>query len=137
LGGGSLGELALGDLNGDGKLDIVASGDGHSAVGALEHYVVALTNQGNGAFGTPAKWKYYPVGFAISAVRLADTNNDGKLDVVVGDYQPIERGDFPAAVGIFPGNGDGTLGKEIFQPLPESVAKNPGDVFPADLNGDG
>jgi hypothetical protein len=67
------GGVAVGDLDGDGKLDIVAAS--HSAG------LVALYGRGNGDYdvvhkGLPGR------DFSSQAVALADVNGDGKLDVV-------------------------------------------------------
>lgn len=68
--GFSASSVAVGDLNGDGKADIVASGqDG----------VHVLLNDGSGQFPTVAK---YAAG--IYGVALADLDGDGKPDIVGG-----------------------------------------------------
>src|SRR5262249_18497086 len=62
--------LALGDVNGDGKPDIVATGGSQ---------VDVLLNTGNGGF---AAAQIYAVGEYASSVALSDVNGDGKLDIV-------------------------------------------------------
>jgi len=67
------GGVAVGDVDGDGKLDVVAAS--HSAG------VVVLYGRGNGAYdvvhkGLPGRE------FSSQAVALADVNGDGKLDIV-------------------------------------------------------
>lgn len=89
------GPVALGDLNGDGKLDLVSLGKS-STGGEL---AVSLGN-GNGTFGVPTKLAIGSLGSA--SVAVADFNGDGKLDVALTGMN------LPYA-GVFLGNGDGTL----------------------------
>jgi len=99
--------VALADLNGDGKPDLVVVSDGAVSV---------LLGNGNGTFQTPVS---YPMGGF--SVALADLNGDGKLDIVVPG-------------GVMLGNGDGT-----FQ-TPTSFYYGPAQgwsIAVADLNGDG
>ena len=61
----------LGDIDGDGKLEVV--------VGSDDNYVYAL----NGESGT-LLWRYYTGGDIESSPALGDIDGDGKLEVVVG-----------------------------------------------------
>jgi len=83
--------LALGDLNKDGALDVVASAD----VG-----VSILVGNGDGTFADPVTilMDYY-----ASDPVLEDLDQDGFLDLVVID-------DYPGAVYVWLGNGDATFG---------------------------
>ncbi|MGO4884593.1 MAG: FG-GAP-like repeat-containing protein [Bryobacteraceae bacterium] len=68
----------------------------------------------------------YPFGMAA-----ADFNEDGRLDLAVANSNLL--GQHTASVGVFLGNGDGTLG-----PMQTyTVGKTPRSVVAADLNGDG
>lgn len=67
--------LALGDLNGDGRLDIVASTGGNSPTSIVVFYQAA----GN-AFGPATAVSTFD---GPSAVRVADIDGDGRADVVV------------------------------------------------------
>jgi len=63
--------VALGDLNGDGKLDIAAaSGSGISV----------LLNSGGGSFALPAS---YGAGTTPTAIAVGDLNGDGRPDIAV------------------------------------------------------
>jgi hypothetical protein len=101
--------VAVGDLNGDGKLD-VASGQGAE--------IVALGN-GDGTFGTPVP---YLTGGDAGYSAIADFNRDGKLDLIAGES---------GCVSILLGNGDGT-----FQPGKQFLTAF-GWFAVGDFNGDG
>ncbi len=115
IGGTYSGAIALGDLNDDGKSDMVV------ANAAFANFSVALGN-GDGTFGTPA---VYSTGLpSADAVVIGDFNRDGRQDVAVSGY---------SAVAIFFGNGDGT-----FQPGGIfNVGFVPMWMASGDFNGDG
>ncbi len=84
--------LVTGDLNGDGKPDLVA---------ADTNSIIVLINNGNGTFQGPVP---YPAGITQPLnLALADFNGDDKLDVVTpGNF-------LPNAFSILRGVGNGTL----------------------------
>ena len=85
--------LAVGDVNGDGKLDLVAAANG----------LVVLLGNGDGTFRQLA-----PIATAASgsALVLADLNGDGILDLVAGDC-------CGGSVYLL-GNGDGTFQSPLY-----------------------
>src|SRR5262245_4695015 len=85
--------LALADLNGNGKLDIVVTAPGQNSISVL---------LGNGD-GTFAAALTYADPSGPTAVVVADFNADGKLDVATANAADL-------TVSWRPGNGDGTLG---------------------------
>jgi len=111
--------LATGDFNRDGKLDLVVTDFINSAVRVL-------LGNGDGTFESPVR---YPVASRAMNVAVADLRNDGKLDLVV----PTWAGYANDPVSVLLGNGDGT-----FQPaVSYSVDSEPGNVAIGDFNGDG
>lgn len=107
--------IALGDLNGDGKLDLVASNRSSSTVSIL------LAN-GDGTFNNKTD---YSIGGTPKPVALADLNGDGVLDIV------SVRTDGTGSTLL--GNGDGTFQSKVdFTAGTTSVA-----VAVGDLNNDG
>jgi hypothetical protein len=133
-GGSASFSVALGDLNGDGKLDIVAANTScypNCQVSSEIGGVGVLLGNGDGTF-QPTQ-VYGLVGGAAVSVALADVNGDGKLDVVVSETSIF--GCFAeSSIGVLLGNGDGT-----FQPerTYDSGGLCANHLLVADVNGDG
>jgi len=92
--------VAIGDYNGDGKLDLAVDNvfDSNRLLNPVS--LTILLGNGDGTF-TPAA--PVPVGIGPESIVTADFNGDGKLDLAVANIQP------PATVEVFLGNGDGTF----------------------------
>jgi hypothetical protein len=73
--GASPASVAVADLNGDGKLDLVTTNVGDSSLSVL-------LNQGNGAFGTA---ETFAVGTYPASVAAGDFNGDGFPDLAVAN----------------------------------------------------
>jgi len=108
--------VAVGDFNGDGKLDVV------TAVPNANNASIFLGN-GDGTLGAAVG---FPVGGSPYSGAVGDFNKDGKLDFVTAD---------PAANGVkvLLGNGDGTLGAAAGFPVGGSAYS----VAVEDFNKDG
>gem|GEM_PF-3324296 len=88
--------LAIGDLDKDGRLDLVF------VTGFLRSVSILLGN-GDGTFGEPTSFE---AGLSARAVALGDFNGDDNLDVASAG---VIRGTFSPGITISLGNGDGTL----------------------------
>jgi large repetitive protein len=133
--------IAVADLNGDGKRDLVvvacsSTPEDECSGGGL---VSVLMGNGDGTFKPAVIYSSggYQVQEARStAVALVDVNGDGKLDILVANNcaAPCEFGEGEGSVAVLLGNGDGT-----FQP---AVSYDPGfqdstSLAVGDVNGDG
>jgi hypothetical protein len=94
--------LALGDLDGDGRLDVAVACAGLS--GDPGSVAILIQDPANpGTFLQPANYRGYMGGLGVA---LGDVNNDGKVDLVVADGLPYQRLQVPSAPGTF---GTGTF----------------------------
>ena len=116
--------LAIGDFNGDGKLDITVT---VSLPQVGQRAVAVLLGNGDGTFQAPVN---YAVGSGAQFAAVADFNSDGKLDIAVADSNAN-------AISVLLGKGDGT-----FQPAANSSVGPPatvqvGPISVGDFNHDG
>jgi hypothetical protein len=123
--------LAVADVNGDGKPDIVV--ENGQCCFVADGVTGVLLGNGDGTFNTVVTYKL-GAGCDGTSATVADVNGDGKPDLIVTDMCTKANGSNEGVAGVFLGNGDGT-----FQP---GVAYSAGGFFTysvavADLNGDG
>src|SRR5262249_30803985 len=117
--------IAVADVNGDGKPDIVVANE-YTAMNTCPDPVMGqntspggvgvLLGNGDGTFQKVVT--YILGGNGPYSVVVADLNGDGKPDIVVATEhiavnacQAVNTS--PAAVGVLLGNGDGTFQKEV------------------------
>jgi len=110
--------VAIGDLNGDGKLDLATANTASNNVSVL---------LGNGT-GTFAAAVNYAAGAGAGSVVIRDLNADSKLDLVTANTSTGAN-----SVSVLLGNGNGTFSAAVLYP----VGTKPSSVAVGDLNGDG
>ena len=114
--------VALGDINGDDKLDIVTANQ-------IGGNVSVLIGNGTGFFNPASNFSTgngYP-----NSVALGDVNGDGKLDIVTANV-------FSNNIAVLTGNGVGGFNAANNFALNASVATNSTtSVSLGDINGDG
>ncbi len=116
---------AVGDFNGDGKLDLAVTGGGYTNTPV--NAVTVLLGKGDGTFSM-APNSMFTTGSDPWAIIAADFNGDGRLDLAIANQDD-------GTVTILLGNGDGT-----FTPAPGSpvtVGGGPYALAVGDLNNDG
>jgi hypothetical protein len=113
--------VALGDVDGDGRLDVLTGNSAGS--------VTVARGDGRGMFAAPALLDLGSLATATAAA-LADLDGDGRMDLVIAQvgFTPDVN-----AVATLRGAGDGGFGP----PLTFQVGKQPSGLAIADFDGDG
>lgn len=135
--GGYVGvSIALQDVNGDGKADILMANQCISASNCGMGSVSVLIGNGNGTF--QAAQSYASGGFVAGDVAAIDVDGDSELDLVVSHacYTAPYGSNCPKGgdVGVLLGNGDGTFRKATVHPAGGNQSKS---LAVADFDGDG
>lgn len=124
----NLSGVAVGDINGDKKLDVL--------VANLDGRVGILLGNGNGTLQPETFINVLTTSPACTTygVALGDFNGDGFLDLAVVCHN-IVLGTYPdhGSIQILLGNGDGTFRTPVVYAVD---GLNPSSIFAADFNGD-
>jgi hypothetical protein len=99
--------IAVGDVNGDGKPDVVVAQCSGPVFGCFPGEVGVLLGNGNGTFQTAVN--YSSGADTPVAVAVVDINGDGNLDILVTNSVSGDHFDLDGAVGVLLGNGNGTF----------------------------
>ncbi|MCE9644352.1 FG-GAP-like repeat-containing protein, partial [Candidatus Parcubacteria bacterium] len=103
--------VALGDIDGDGSVDMVT--------GTLNGQYSKFLNNGDGTFGSRSD---FTTGGTIYGLQLSDLNGDGMLDIAAADGSDMV---------VQLNNGDGTFATKV-----SYAASYPVNIATADVNGD-
>jgi hypothetical protein len=106
--------VAAGDVNGDGKVDLVTAN-------SYDNNVSVLLGTGTGTFGGAQN---FAAGVQPRSVAMADFNGDGKIDLLTGNA---------GSVSVLFGSGTGSFSPPAFG----AAASRPLGVAVADFNRDG
>ncbi|MFN6050576.1 MAG: FG-GAP repeat domain-containing protein, partial [Planctomycetia bacterium] len=121
--GSSLRSVTLGDVNGDGRLDIITV----NAIANANNAGVLLNTTTAGAttasFGSPTS---FATGTNPYSVTLGDVNGDGRLDIVTANQNSSNS-------SVLLGNGNGTFQNQATL----TAGTSPSSVTLGDLNSDG
>jgi hypothetical protein len=115
--------LAMGDLTGGGKLDVVVANACGRSSACSNSTATLLIGDGKGSFSLKGD---LDLGRSVSSIALVDLKGHGKLDLVAANSADNK-------IGVLLGNGDGTFNRQV----PYTVGNGPSAAIVADFNGDG
>lgn len=123
--------VAIADVNGDGHPDIIAATyDSNGNNGAVLVFYQSASSPGT--FAAPVS---FPAGAQPQAVRVADIDGDGLLDLVVANLGPGTDGTGMSGVSVL--LQDAANHGKFLAPVTYATQSGAVDVAVGDLNGDG
>jgi hypothetical protein len=114
--------VAIGDLNGDKKPDIIVANMQSSNV-------TILLGDGKGGF-RPSDGSPFPAGESPNDIASGDFNGDGKLDLAFPNHETNH-------ITVLMGDGKGRFAAAPGSPIPVRSKPHPHGIAAADFNGDG
>lgn len=120
--GSAPGSIAMADLNGDGKLDIVVANEKSSDASVL-------LGDGNGGF-SPARGSPFPAGPSPNDIVVGDFNRDGHLDLAFANHETQH-------LTVLLGDGRGGFSPAPSSPFTVTVRPHVHGIAAGDFNGDG
>ena len=116
--------FAVGDLDGDGDVDILVGDSFFGSPG-----ISVLKNNGDQTFAAPVYYSL-PINQVVGQVALSDFDSDGDLDAfatIRGDFDQMTK------INVWRNNGNGTFAA----PVEFTTGQGPSGIVIADFSGDG
>ncbi len=126
--------LAIGDLDGDNKIDIAVTNYGSSSVSVLKNKITnSIINPDSFAPKVD-----FTTGNGPNGVAMGDLDGDGKLDLAVANANFIVGGDLTRTISVLRNTSTmGEISASSFAPKVDySVGTNPMSIVIADFDGD-
>jgi len=120
-------DIAIADVNNDGREDLIISGETTTISGWDGRVVVFYQNPATGKLSAPHEYVVTTPQLSCGNLAIGDLNSDGRNDIaVLADW---------GFLSIFYQNPNGTLGPETFYNIP--YVKKYGEIHIADMDNDG
>jgi hypothetical protein len=108
-------QVIAGDLNGDGKQDLILLSEGEEGTGnALNPSesagILYLSGRGDGTFDAPTQ---YATSYVFLSGSLADVNNDGIPDLVLPLFNEVDQASTFLGLTTLIGEGDGSFANPV------------------------